>query len=46
MHRHHALAGQQVVQQREDRLLVLARVFRVGDQDQLLLSKFSAITVS
>jgi hypothetical protein len=37
MHRHHALAGQDVVQQREDRLLVLARVFRVGDQDQLLL---------
>jgi hypothetical protein len=37
MHRHHALAGKDVVQQREDRLLVLARIFGVGDQDQLLL---------
>mmetsp|Transcript_888 Transcript_888/g.1700 ORF Transcript_888/g.1700 Transcript_888/m.1700 type:complete len:535 (-) Transcript_888:1108-2712(-) len=37
MHRHDAFAGQDVVEQGEDGLLVLARVFRVADQDQLLL---------
>ena len=35
MHRHDALFRQQIVQQREDRLLVLARIGRVADQDQL-----------
>ena len=34
MHRHHTLAGQDVVEEGEDRLLVLACVFRVADQDQ------------
>jgi hypothetical protein len=35
VHRHDALFGQQVVQQREHRFLVLARVFGAADQDQL-----------
>ncbi len=37
MHGHHALAGQDVVQKREHRLLVLAGIGGVADQDQLLL---------
>ena len=36
MHRHHALAGQDVVQVGEDRLLHLARVGRAADQHELL----------
>ena len=35
MHRHDALFGQQVVQEGEDRLLVLARVFGAADEDHL-----------
>ena len=35
MHRHHALCGQQVVQEAEHALLHLARIFGVADQDQL-----------
>jgi len=35
MHRHHALAGQDVVEQGEDRFLVFAGVFRAANKDQL-----------
>ncbi|OIQ68780.1 hypothetical protein GALL_496230 [mine drainage metagenome] len=35
VHRHHALGGQDVVQQGEDRLLDLASIGGVADQDQL-----------
>ena len=35
VHRHDAFFGQHVVQKREDRLLVLARIFGAADQDQL-----------
>ena len=37
VHRHDALERQQVVQQREDRLLVLAGVFGAADEDGLLV---------
>ena len=36
VHRHHALGGQQVVEDAEDRLLHLARIGGAADQDQLL----------
>ncbi len=37
MHRHHALGRQQVVEQREHRLLDLARIGGLADQDHLLV---------
>ena len=37
VHRQDTFVGQQVVQQREHRLLVLARVFGIADQDQLFV---------
>ena len=36
VHRHHALFRQEIVEDREDRFLVFARIGRAADQDQFL----------